>query len=198
MTPAQIVAVAPAAAPYADAIIAACADFKIADVHEQAMWLAQLSHECQNFRTMKELWGPTPQQVRYASRIDLGNTKPEAIAFAKAAGVEVGRFYAGHGGIQTTGYNNHLAYSMYQYGDNRCAKDPTMPTRSPDCILSAAWYWSTNNLSRLAAPGTMKAFTQVSARINCGNANAAPEKINGLHDRIAWWEKWQAGLGIEG
>lgn len=184
----QIVKFCPEAKPYADALIDACARFSISDVHEQAVFLAQVAHESGGFRHMHELWGPTEAQKKYDARIDLGNTKPEAIAAAAARSVPVGRFFAGHGAIQITGYYNHRLYSRYMYKDDRCVADPEMLTRAPDCILSAAWFWTAHACGRLAAPGTMAAFEAVTRRINGG--------LTGLESRVEWWERAQVALGI--
>lgn len=186
----QIKQFCPTAAPYADVLVDACAKFNITDPHEQAMFLAQLAHESGGFRFMKEIWGPTPLQKGYDQRADLGNTQSEAILFAQDAGVPVGRFYAGGGGIQVTGFYNYLKYSQFVYGDNRCAKDPSMLTRAPDCMLSAVWFWVTRGCAKLAAPGDHAAFVAVTKRINPG--------LLGLADREAEWAKAQAALGLEG
>lgn len=190
MTPDQIVQLCPASAPYAQALVDACAKLSINDPHEQAVFLAQIAHESGGFRWMREKWGPTPAQQRYDQRADLGNTRPEAVAVAQAHGVPVGRFYAGHGAIQITGYDNHLAYSRFAYGDDRCVRDPMALTRAPDCVLSAAWFWVTHGCHALAEPGTEAAFEAVTRRINGG--------LNGLADRQAWWAKAQVALGLEG
>lgn len=188
MTPAQLQTFDPGTAPYAQAIIDTCAKFAIDDPHEQAMFLAQTAHESGGFKMMRELWGPTPAQAKYGARADLSNTTLAALEFAKAAGVEVGRFYAGHGAIQVTGYANHLSYSRFVYGDDRCAADPKMLTLAPDCILSAGWFWLTRGCGKLADPGDAAAFLAVTRRINGGT--------NGLEDRQARWAKAQVALGV--
>lgn len=178
----------PGAAPFVDSLIDACSRFSISDDREVAMFLAQLAHESGGFRWMHEIWGPTPQQSRYDRRADLGNTKPEAIALAAAAGINVGRFYAGHGGIQITGYDNHRAYSQYVYGDDRCARDPQLLVKVPDCMLSAGWFWVTQGCQRLAAPYTDAAFEAVTRRINGG--------VSGLLDRQLKWIRAKELLNI--
>lgn len=186
----QLTQFCPASTPYAQALIDACAKLSIDDPHEQAMFLGQLAHECGGFKFIREIWGPTKQQQGYDLRSDLGNTKPEALAFAAARGMAVGRFYAGHGGIQITGYDNHLAYSHFVYGDTRAAANPEMLTKVPDCMLSAAWFWVTRGCQKLAAFGDEAAFEAVTKRINGGLTNLA--------DRQAWWAKAQVALGLEG
>lgn len=189
MSPLQIISFCPAAAPFASALAGLCESKGIIAAAEQAMLLAQVAHESGGFRLMREIWGPTPQQVGYDRRADLGNTRPEALAFAAAAGVPVGRFYAGHGAIQVTGYDNHLAYSRWAHGDDRCARDPQMLTQPDDAMLSAVWFWVTRGCDRLAAPGDDAAFQAVTRRVNGG--------LNGLADRRVWWGKAKATLGVQ-
>lgn len=190
MTPDQVILFCSGSAPYADALVDACSKLSVTDPHEQAMLLAQIAHESGGFRYTKEIWGPTAQQERYDYRVDLGNARPEALAYARERGVAVGRFYAGHGLIQITGYDNHAAYSRFAYGDDRCVRYPERLAEVPDCVTSALWFWVTKGCPALAAPGTDAAFVAVTKRINGGT--------NGLDDRRAWWAKAQAALGLEG
>lgn len=65
-------------------------------ISERAYVLATAYHETGNFRWLREIWGPTPAQMRYEGRADLGNT---------VAGD--GRRFMGRGYVQITGRRNY-------------------------------------------------------------------------------------------
>lgn len=182
----QLLRIDPHIAPHVESIIAACGEFDIITPNRYEMYLAQIAEESDGFRFTAEVWGPTPQQSQYGKRADLGNTKPEAIAFAKAAGVEVGRFYAGHGFIDTTGYDNHLAYSLATYGDDRCARDPLLLTKPLDAARSSAWFFKKHGCNELADAGDDKAFLAVTRIVNGG--------LTGYKARALWWTKVKAAM----
>jgi len=136
-------------------------------------FISQVAHESGNFVYVKEIWGPTPTQTRYEGRKDLGNTQ---------AGD--GKRFAGRGLIQVTGRFNYSALSTYLFGDNRLLQNPELLEQPEYAVMSAIWFWSKNNLNKIADAGTDKATCEkVTRRINGG--------INGLEDR---WKKFQAIL----
>lgn len=151
---AKALALFPASKPYADALVACCERHQINTPRRVASFIATLAVESGRFRHTREIWGPTAQQLKYSPphkvAKDLGNDKPQALAYAAAAFVDVGRFYAGHGLIQITGYDNHLAYSMATYGDDRCARAPRLLEQPLDAVRSAGWFWSTKKLNARA------------------------------------------------
>ncbi len=61
-----------------------------------AAFLAQVGHESGQLRYLREIWGPTPAQVRYEGRADLGNAQPGD-----------GKRFMGRGLIQITGRKNY-------------------------------------------------------------------------------------------
>lgn len=182
----QLLKLDPHIVPHIDAIISACGVFDIITPNRYEMFVAQIAEESEGFRYTEEIWGPTARQSSYGKRADLGNTKPEALAFAQAAGVEVGKFYAGHGLIEITGYDNHLAYSMAQYGDDRCARNPRLLAKAPDAALSAGWYWKTHGCNELADGGDTAAFKAVTLKVNGG--------LIGYSARLGWWDKVKKAL----
>lgn len=150
------------------------------DVQAEAMFVAQTAHECVLFTALREYWNGMGAQARYDLRADLGNTRPEAIAIAAAAGDRPGHFYRGAGAIQLTGYDNILAFSVDYWGDDRAAHNPNLLQVPPAAAAAAGWFWRRRNLDQLGAPNTVDAFVQVTERINGGR--------NGLENRLRLWE----------
>ena len=141
-----------------------------------AAFLAQLAHESGEYRYMAEIWGPTPAQLGYEGRGDLGNTQPGD-----------GRKFAGHGPIQITGRANHRACGQAMGLD--LESDPTLLTEPRYGTASAVWFWTQGNgqidLNLLADRGWFKTITRV---INGG--------LNGLSDRRQYWDRNRALLGL--
>ena len=130
-----------------------------------AAFIAQVGHESGQFRWLKELWGPTAQQVGYEGRADLGNT---------VAGD--GSKYRGRGLIQITGRANYAACG--EALDLDLINQPELLEQPQYAAMSAAWFWSTKGLNTLADQGD---FVKITRRINGG--------INGLADRQALYDK---------
>ena len=130
-----------------------------------AAFIAQVGHESGQFRWLKELWGPTAQQVGYEGRADLGNT-------VKGDGSK----YRGRGLIQITGRANYAACGE-ALGLDLLSK-PELLEQPQHAAMSAAWFWSTRGLNTLADQGE---FVKITRRINGG--------VNGLADRQALYDK---------
>lgn len=143
-------------------------------LHRLAQFLPQLLHESADFRYDREIWGPTPAQTRYDTRIDLGNT---------AAADGDGKLYMGRTGIQITGKANYQAFRDWC----RAKINPQAPdfVARPDLVnsdpwegLGPFWYWDVGNperksLNRYADAGNAEMITR---RINGG--------LNGYDDRL--------------
>ncbi|WP_308582188.1 glycoside hydrolase family 19 protein [uncultured Pseudomonas sp.] len=130
-----------------------------------AAFIAQVGHESGQFCWLKELWGPTAQQVGYEGRADLGNT-------VKGDGSK----YRGRGLIQITGRANYAACGEALGLD--LINQPELLEQPQYAAMSAAWFWSTKGLNTLADQGD---FVKITRRINGG--------INGLADRQALYDK---------
>jgi putative chitinase len=137
-----------------------------------AHFLGQVGHETMRLRYTSELWGPTPQQIRYEPVTTLsrrlGNTK---------AGD--GRRFAGHGGIHTTGRFNHARVRdrlRKRLGDEVPDFEgfPLLLCQPLWAALSAADYWVDRRLNETADDDDMLATTK---RVN-GGTNGLPDRMN--------------------
>jgi putative chitinase len=168
------------AARYQAALSAAADRYQIDTPARIAAWLAQVGHESGHLVFATEIWGPTPAQRRYDSRADLGNTRPEAIRIARAHGASPGRWWRGHGWIQTTGYDNHRATGQALGLD--LLNQPELLTQPEHAAMSAAWFFAARGCNTLADAGN---FTAVCGVVNVGNPRATPPQINGYAQRLA-------------
>lgn len=128
-------------------------------------FLAQATHECDGYNTLREYWGPTPTQRRYEGRKDLGNTVKGD-----------GKRYMGRGIFQITGRYNYRLYG------NKLGIDlenkPELAEDPKTSVLIALEYWRTKGLSAIADRDDVVLITK---RINGGS--------NGLFDRRQYLEK---------
>ena len=151
---------------YSGGIQAAAAKFGINTPLRQAHFLAQIAHESGKFRYVREIWGPTAQQLKYeppsqlASR--LGNTE---------AGD--GKKFMGRGFIQVTGRFNYKQASMALFGNESLLDKPQLLELDP--ALSAGWYWASRKINKAADADDVLAVTKL---INGGT--------NGLAERKAY------------
>jgi len=140
------------------------AKFNIATPRQQAAFIGQCSHECNNFKTLEEnlnykaetlikLWPsrfPTleianayahqPQKIAnkvYASR--MGNRD-------EASGD--GFKFRGRGCIQLTGHDSYWHFGQAVNAD--LVASPDLVSSPKYAALSAGWFWSTHNLNALA------------------------------------------------
>ena len=130
-----------------------------------AAFIAQVGHESGQLRYVREIWGPTAQQLTYEGRADLGNT-------VKGDGSK----YRGRGLIQITGRANYAACGEALGLD--LINKPELLELPQNAAMSAAWFWSTKGLNTLADQGD---FPKITRRINGG--------LNGLEDRLQLWER---------
>ena len=154
-------------------------EFGIDTPRRQAAFLAQIAHESGQLRYVSEIASGNA----YTDREDLGNTRPEAIRIAEMHGAATGPFYKGHGLIQITGYDNHLACGRALGID--AANNPELLTVPIYAARSAGWFWKTNNLNKWADAGD---FDGVSDKINRGRKTTAYGDSNGFKDRLAFYE----------
>ncbi|WP_122575360.1 glycoside hydrolase family 19 protein [Pseudomonas viridiflava] len=150
---------------FVPALNTAMGKYQIITRERIAAFLAQIGHESGQLRYVREIWGPTSQQLGYEGRKDLGNT---------VAGD--GSKYRGRGLIQITGRANYaecgeaLALDLISH--------PELIEQPEHAAMSAAWYWGSRGLNSLADKGDVISITK---RINGGT--------NGLADRQALYER---------
>ena len=155
----------------AQALTDAMEEFEINTLQRQAFFIAQIGHESGRGRYLKEIWGPTPTQLRYENRADLGNTQ-----------YGDGKRFMGRGFIQTTGRNNYERTGEALGLD--LINHPELLEQVENAARSAAWYWKARDLNSLADLGQ---FERATRRINGG--------LNGLAERTTLWEIAQEVLG---
>ncbi|GAA7757495.1 chitinase [Cupriavidus sp. SHE] len=167
ITAAQLRKIMPMAGARADVFapyLSACMlQFEISTPTRSAAFLAQVGHESGQLRLLREIWGPTPAQIRYEGRADLGNTEPGD-----------GKRYMGRGLIQITGRKNYLLCGFDLHLD--LIAHPELLEQAEHAAASAGWYWHTHNLNRFADAGDFVGLTRA---INGGT--------NGIADRRALW-----------
>lgn len=129
-----------------------------------AHFLAQVGHESLSFIYTKEIWGPTPAQLRYEGRKDLGNV---------IAGD--GLRFMGRELIQVTGRANYRACSIALFGDERLLQTPELLEQPAHAVASAFWFLDSKGIGQLT---DLKAITR---KINGG--------LNGLKDRQERFER---------
>jgi putative chitinase len=148
---------------FAPALNTAMDRFQIIGQKRVAAFIAQVGHESGQLRYVREIWGPTAQQVGYEGRNDLGNT---------VAGD--GLKYRGRGLIQITGRANYAACGEALGAD--LISQPELLEKPHYACMSAAWFWATKGLNTLADTGS---FVTITRRINGGT--------NGLAGRQAFY-----------
>lgn len=157
--------------PFVDPLNETFTEFEINTAGRQAAFLAQLAHESGGFHYVREI----ASGAAYDHREDLGNTKPEAIAIANRYGTTPGRWWKGHGPIQITGFDNHVACGDALNLDLR--EQPFLLEDPVHGCRAAGWFWTSRNLNKYADLGD---FRKITKRINGA--------YNGLAERTAYWE----------
>lgn len=150
----------------------AMAEFAIDTSARQSAFLAQVAHESGSLVYVSEI----ASGLAYNGREDLGNTRPEAVAIARQHGSTPGPWWKGHGLIQITGYDNHLACGVALGLD--LIRRPLLLEQPVNAARSAAWFWKEHGLNELADVGAFRPITRV---INGG--------FNGLADRLAFYQR---------
>ena len=169
------------------ALNAAMTEFGITTPARQASFLAQLAHESGQLVYVRELWGPTPSQLRY-ERDTTAAWPPRVRTDRNQLPFDLGNSQAGDGSrfrgrglIQVTGRTNYAACGR-ALGLDLLAK-PELLEQTVNACRSAGWFWQSRGLNALADAGDQVAVTR---RINGGT--------NGLAERLAFFKVAQKVL----
>ena len=127
-------------------------------------FLAQVLHESSAFRYTAEIWGNTPEQKRYDTRTDLGNSAEED---------GDGYLYRGRGWIQLTGKDNYIQAGKAFNQD--FVANPDLVQQYPWAALVSGWYWDSRQLNQYADTDDVMTITR---KVNGG--------YNGIDDRNMW------------
>lgn len=127
----------PRISTFLDPLNAACVEFQITTPIRAACFLATVTWESEDFRYMREIWGPTPAQAGYEGNVQLGNTKPGD-----------GYRFRGAGLIEVTGRYNHQQVATY-FGMSIDQVSDWMATPIGAC-RSAGLFWQQKNMNYLA------------------------------------------------
>jgi putative chitinase len=173
----------PRATQWLAPIQSACDAYEINTSLRVAAFLAEIGVESGRLVYTAELWGPTAAQKAYdppgQKAAGLGNTDPGD-----------GFLYRGRGLIQVTGKAN---YAICGLALNLPLTDHPELLQQPDnAALSAAWFWSNNNLNQWADAGT---FLAVSRGINLGNPNSSGMPLD-YSQRLQLYGDAKQALGI--
>lgn len=134
-----------------------------------AIFLAQICHESGSLVYTRELWGPTPAQIKYEGNRVLGNIYTGD-----------GFKYRGGGLIQITGRSNYASLSRDL--DVDFVSHPEYIERAHYSAMSAGWYWKCRNLAKESD------FEIVTRAVNGG--------LNGMADRLNRWHIAKNALAL--
>lgn len=115
---------------------------------EIAHFLAQILHESGMLRYMREIWGPSKDQLKYERDL----SKPwndNQLAFRLGnSQVGDGRRFMGRGGIQTTGRYNYMELSKRTGID--FVNNPEWLEQPQNAVLADIDYWKKRDIGRIA------------------------------------------------
>jgi len=148
-------------------------EFGIDTPKRMVAFLATLCVESGQLVYMEEL----ASGAAYDGRVDLGNTKSEALAIAAQHGSTPGRWWKGHGPIQITGYDNHRICGGELKLD--LLHNPQFLTQPEHGCRSAGWFWKRNNLNKWA---DTEDWDGVRDMVNRGHKTAKIGDANGFQE----------------
>ena len=136
-------------APHISATLAECG---LDTTKRVADFIAQVGHESGGLKHLKELWGPSPAQIRYEGRKALGNSEPGD-----------GFKFRGRGLIQVTGRFNYAVCGEALQLD--LSSFPELLEEPEFACASAGWFWRKHKLHIFSDLEDFKGLTR---KINGG------------------------------
>lgn len=151
-------------------------DYEINSAVRIAAFLAQVLHECSEFRYLRELGSDAYLDKYDTGKLakQLGNTPIDD---------DDGQKYRGRGLIQVTGRDNY-ARAGHALGMDLIA-DPELLELPEFAVRSACWYWVSRDLNKLADVYDFRGITKA---INGG--------YNGIESRVRYWGRARRALGL--
>ena len=185
-------------AEWVDALNQTFQRFSINTINQQAMFIGQCSHECGNFKLLKEnlnykaatlmkLWPKRFPSLEKANEYAGNPRKIANSVYASRMGNRDeasgdGFRFCGRGIIQLTGHSSYF-HAGKALGVDFVA-DPDLVSTPQYAALTGGWFWSTHNLN---APADALDYQKVTRIINGGTI--------GLDDRIKHVQHALAVLG---
>lgn len=174
-------------AEWVDALNETFVRFNINTPNQQAAFIGQCSHECGNFKVLKEnlnyraatlmkLWPKRFPTLEIANQYAGQPSRIANMVYANRMGNRNeasgdGFRFSGKGCIQLTGYANYFHASKAIGVD--FVMEPDLVAIPKYAALTAGWFWDTHDCNRLAANGDWVGLTK---KINGGTI--------GLEDRV--------------
>jgi putative chitinase len=205
----RIIAVAPAAKPYAAELVRQMAEAGIlGNARRASMFLGQVHVESGGFESVVEslnykatalvaLFGR--HRISVEDAFKFGRT-PDHPANQNALanilyGGEFGRKqlgnteagdgwrFRGRGLKQLTGRDNYRRFSRAWLGDESLLADPDRVAKADGAVASAIWFWASKQLNAVADRGSVSDVTRL---VNGGQI--------GLPDRVKWTDAYRAAM----
>lgn len=150
--------------------------FKIDTPKRMAYFLAQVAHESNELRSVREIG-----TREYFNKYDTGKLK-QILGNVKAGD---GYKYRGRGLIQITGRANYQAYQNSKVCRDDIMTEPELLEKPPVAVESAMWWWNAHGLNEKADKDLFLAITKT---INGGT--------NGLESRKKFLARAKEALKI--
>ena len=166
--------------------------YSITDTNEKAMFLAQTTHESNNYKRLEESFNYKPERLLEVFKKRVGSLEKAKELCSKGAesiadfvyggrlgnNQDEGYKYRGRGIIQLTGKNNYANYGKKINID--LVNDPDLAKDAYIAIEIALLFWKEKGLGKKKKKGDVKTVTKL---INGG--------YNGLEDRQKRFERIQ-------
>lgn len=170
----------------------ACDKYNVSTSARLAAFIAQWTHETGEFHFLEEIWGPTPQQLKYERPIVDGQPAPFAkpgepiLVWQRLGNVEPGdgKLFRGRGLPHLTGRGNYSRASD-AIGMNLVAA-PELVSRLDVGAEVAGWFWHWKGLNE---PADRLDFAKITLVVN-GSATKS------FRERFTYYRRACSVLGV--